>query len=84
MKSEIHLQDSEWFVKFKTTEDFGMTSANLTFHNDGGKFKFRMMESDAIALALFILDNTKYYIDEHYTGSNANVTYYTTDNQLQS
>ena len=69
MKSELHLQHSEWFVKLKTDTSFDMTSVDLTFHNDGGKFKFRMMESDATALALWILDNTQnsetYYIPEY-------------------
>jgi len=75
MKSELHLQDSEWFVKLKTDTIDDSTTADLTFHNDGGKFKFRMMETDAVALALFILDNTKYYVG-NYTESN--VAYYDT------
>ena len=78
MKSELHLQHSEWFVKLKTDTSFDMTSVDLTFHNDGGKFKFRMMESDATALALFILDNTDYWDKPNQ------LTYYKTDNQLQS
>ena len=58
MKPEIQLTGSDWFVKLKVSHDFGLSSADLIFHNDGGKFTFRMMESDARDLANFILENT--------------------------